>query len=717
MNILFPILSASQVIKYWPKFKGSCFATASLPARTPRCPSGRRSGRTRLPLRRSPPGMRPRYPGTPVPGTPRTPVPPEPPAPPPGPARSGAGPGQRAERGGSAGAAGPFPHLDFRAAPPGRGGAAAGPGGCGGVPAPPAGRRQRGAPARGGGGADPPGFHAEPPSPRGFPRRGQSPRSLSPRVPAFVGVPSGGGAGSAGGSSRAGGRALPIPQGSAGEGSGTRTRRERRLPEPSIRSAGARAAGGGSPSAERGAPERCPRRGTVAELSPVSPARSGGRWQSCPLCPQPEARPPPAPRPRPISARTKSRGALRVAAGYPGAGDARVRQAAVRWFWALPNVSTILSELAEVGLEGSRISRDQSARWNRLSGSDTAKRLGRASPERPRRLPAGNGPGARPARAGRERGHGAVPLLPAGPRRRWEPRRRLCHRASVSPLVSPGCAGSLRRGETGPPVCALTTRRGAPAARTLGSDGNNPPRKPRLSPRLGSHPGCPPAIAPVLERREHLPEQTSMVRQQRSLSRSSSKSVFSFAPPAAEQGVPKIPGTRVPSASGQSPPLQPTAAAASSSPHARRQQQVPGVPQASPHRRGTGQEPGRPGQGAAVQPRRSRGAAGRARPLGARSGRAPPQLRPPRCAPRRGPPARHHAAPPALVAHPPPAHTHKTTAGGGAEPKRETRPWCFETAPAASPPLPRPRSGHRRPPRTHRDRDPEPRASRHAKNH
>lgn len=69
---------------------------------------------------------------------------------------------------------------------------------------------------------------------------------------------------------------------------------------------------------------------------------------------------------------------------------------------------------------------------------------------------------------------------------------------------------------------------------------NNPPRKPRLSPCLGSHPGCPLAISRVLER---LPEQTPIARQHRWLSRSSSKIVFALP---RERGMQKLPGTRVP---------------------------------------------------------------------------------------------------------------------------------------------------------------------------
>lgn len=278
MNILFPILSASQVIKYWPKFKGSCFATASLPARTPRSPSGRRSRRTPLPHRRSPPGMRPRL---------RHPRPAR--------GRPGAAGGARRLREGG----GPVPAPGLPrgpAAPPGLGGAAAGPGGgCGGVPAPPAppaGRRQREAPARGGGGADPPAPTQSPPLPRGFPWRGKSPRSFVPACPRVCGCPERR-RGRLGPGAPAVRAAVPSPSpkaplDAAGRGAGPAPAGNAGSRSPPSRSAGARAAGGGSPSAERGAPESCPRRGTAADLSPVSPARGTGRPQ--PRVPVPSPR-------------------------------------------------------------------------------------------------------------------------------------------------------------------------------------------------------------------------------------------------------------------------------------------------------------------------------------------------------------------------------------------------------------------------------------------
>ncbi|CAN8185009.1 unnamed protein product [Coccothraustes coccothraustes] len=110
------------------------------------------------------------------------------------------------------------------------------------------------------------------------------------------------------------------------------------------------------------------------------------------------------------------------------------------------------------------------------------------------------------------------------------------------------------------------------------------------------------------ERRERLPEQTPIARQHRSLSRSSSKTVFSFAPPAAGAGGAENPGHSGPRQPQDRArccsPRRSGAAPGTASPHARRQEQVSRVPQPSPHRRGT-----------AVRPRRSGGAVGRAAAL------------------------------------------------------------------------------------------------------
>lgn len=153
---------------------------------------------------------------------------------------------------------------------------------------------------------------------------------MSPRVPVFVSVPSsGGGRLTPGAPAVRAAVSSPSPRApldAAGRGPGPAPAASAglpRVPHPAGPGHGRPAAAPPSPSAE-----------------PPGAARAGGRGRAVPSVPSPSHRPPPAPRPRPIAARTKSRGALRVAGVYPGAGDARLRQLAVRWFCVLPNIST-----------------------------------------------------------------------------------------------------------------------------------------------------------------------------------------------------------------------------------------------------------------------------------------------------------------------------------------------------------------------------------------
>ncbi|XP_041898734.1 synapsin-1-like [Corvus kubaryi] len=232
---------------------------------------------------------------------------------------------------------------------------------------------------------------------------------------------------------------------------------------------------------------------------------------------------------------------------------------------------------------------------------------------------------------------------PPGPGRGGSPAAASAARLPCPRLSSPGCAGFVRSGETGPPS-RLPPGLSAGDRSSAGWSAVSASRsKPQSPGSIARYPGA--------ARRLYFP---------------------SHLPPR-EKGVQKLWALGSPPASGRSRRPQPAALGAAHSHRiaTERQEQVSGAPHPRPGAAGHGrvapQELGRRGQG-------TRSAAG----LRARcSGRAPPQLGPPRCAPRRGPPARQHAAPagpPALISHPPRRTRIKRRPAAGAAPSPKGEP-------------------------------------------